>query len=412
MTGRISGSIFWGLVFVVVGALILAHNLGYAIRFWPGAVRYWPVVLIVWGVFKLVDYFRMRSGGWNEPLFTAADVTAVVFVILLGSLITLAANMIPDVGKVFNIGDIDLWDLTGNYYKYSEHQRRDAPQDSSIEISNRNGDVEVTASDGDFITLDVDKSVRARDNDEAEKLSSQFGFSITNDGSRFQIRSNMDRRFKVTLSVHVPKRANVSVENRNGKVALRDLTGAQEVKNGFGDVDIRDVTGSVQIHSNHGEVHLDNVSDSVTIENSFAPIVVSNVHGNLKISGSNNSVDVLHVDKDLDVESRFQNIDIRDPRGAVNVRNRNGDIGVAFTQSPARDVNISTEFGSVTLEISGNASFGADIKTHFGEIHTDFPELRQNKEGADHAATGSVGTGGPSIKVETRNGEVRIRKRG
>jgi len=354
----------------------------------------------------------MRSGGWTEPLFTAGDVAAVVFVILFGSLITLAANMIPNVGKIFHIGNIDLWDLTGNYYKYTEHQRRDAPQDSTIEITNRYGDVDISPSDGDFLTLDVDKSVRAADNAEAEKLSSQFGFTITNEGSRFQIHSNMDRRFKITLSVHVPKRANVSIENRSGKVMLKGLTGAQDVRNSFGDVDIRDVTGVVQIQSNYGEVHLDNVSDSVNIENSFAPIVASNVRGSLKISGKNNSVDVLHVDKDLDIETRFQNIDIRDPRGAVNVRNRNGDVSIVFIEPPARDVNVSSEFGAVTMEIPASASFGADIKTHIGEIHMDFPELCHNDGGADHTFSGHVGTGGPFVRIETRNGEVRIRKRG
>jgi len=411
VTRRFSGSLFWGLVFVVVGALVLAHNLGYAIPLWPGVIRYWPVILIVWGLFKLVDYFRMRSNSWNEPLFTGGDVAAVVFVILIGSLITLAANMIPNVGKLFNIGDIDIWDLTGNYYKYTEHQRRDASQGSFFEISNRNGDVNISPSDGDFFTLDVDKSVRAVDNAEAEKLSSQYGFSITNEGSKFQIRSNMDRRFKVTLTIHVPKQSSVSVENRSGKVTLKGLTGTQEIKNGFGDTEARDLTGGIQIHSNHGEVHLDNVGDAV-IDNSFAPTVVSNARGSLKISGNNNSVDVLHVDKDLDVETRFQNVDVRDPKGAVSVKNRNGDVSITFSEPPSRDVNVSAEFGAVTLEVPANASFGADVITRLGEIHSDFSELQSSGVGPDHTSSGHVGTGGPSVRIETRNGEVRIRKRG
>ena len=66
---KISGSIFWGLVFLSLGGLFLASNLGYTVPIWSLLVRYWPVLLIVWGLFKLVDYFGMEPGGAKPPLF-------------------------------------------------------------------------------------------------------------------------------------------------------------------------------------------------------------------------------------------------------------------------------------------------------------------------------------------------------
>ncbi len=44
--------IFWALVLIIVGLLILSHNLGY-IR--EEIVRYWPVLLILLGIKKLID---------------------------------------------------------------------------------------------------------------------------------------------------------------------------------------------------------------------------------------------------------------------------------------------------------------------------------------------------------------------
>jgi len=43
--------IFWGLVLIMVGVLILLHNLGY-VR--DDIVRFWPVLIILLGIKKLI----------------------------------------------------------------------------------------------------------------------------------------------------------------------------------------------------------------------------------------------------------------------------------------------------------------------------------------------------------------------
>jgi len=111
MTRRISGAVFWGLAFVVFGSLFLARNLGYPVPLWTVLARYWPVLLIVWGLFKLVDAFRMETGE-KRSLFSGGEVAAVIIVIIFGSLITLAADMSPDLGKLINSRNFDVWDIT------------------------------------------------------------------------------------------------------------------------------------------------------------------------------------------------------------------------------------------------------------------------------------------------------------
>jgi hypothetical protein len=49
---RRGGKIFWGLVLIVVGVLILLDNLGYVSG---DIIRFWPVLLILLGIKKLVD---------------------------------------------------------------------------------------------------------------------------------------------------------------------------------------------------------------------------------------------------------------------------------------------------------------------------------------------------------------------
>lgn len=48
----IGGKIFWGIVLVLLGGLILLRNFGYLEY---EIVRFWPVLLILWGIKKLID---------------------------------------------------------------------------------------------------------------------------------------------------------------------------------------------------------------------------------------------------------------------------------------------------------------------------------------------------------------------
>src|SRR5436190_8465969 len=138
---RSAGAIVWGVTLVAVGGLLLAHNMGYTIRVWSYVARYWPALLIAWGVLKFVDFFRFRRAGDNRPLFSGGEVALLILVIFAGSALTVAANVSPELGNIFNIGDFDLWDITGNNYTFDQHQEMNVNAGSEIEIINQYGSV-------------------------------------------------------------------------------------------------------------------------------------------------------------------------------------------------------------------------------------------------------------------------------
>jgi len=418
---RISGAIFWGLVFVVFGSLILARNLGYPIHLWTVFARYWPVLLIIWGLFKLVDSLGLETNE-KKSVFSGGDVAAIILVIIFGSLITLAADMSPNLGKLFNSADFDVWDLTGNNFTFTEQHMTDVGPNPVIEVAGNFGDVEIAPGDSNRITLDVRKTIRATDQAAAERLSSEFVFSIVStgattgatlgEGAKYRIAASSNRRFKASLTIHVPSHSILSVENRNGSVSVRGLTGNQEITNRFGDIEVHGNTGTVKIQNQNGSVRVDDISDSVTISNNFGPVTVANIRGELKISGRNNEIEVDHVEKDIDVESAYQNVDIRDPLGAVSVKSRNGEISIHLLKRPTRNVSVSSQYGDVSIDLPADSVFSADVRSRYGEVHSDFRELQSNSHNSEHSLDGQVGTGGPSIKVESRNGEIRFTKRG
>jgi len=455
---RSAGVIFWGLTLVTIGGLLLANNLGYSIHVWPYIARYWPALLIGWGLLKFVDYFRFRNSTEGRPLFSGGEVALLILLIFAGTAITTAANLSPDIGNFFNIGNIDLWDITGNNYSYDQHvEQENVKPDSDIEIINYFGDVEVRPAETDRIIVDVRKTVRASNKADADSLEKDFTFSIREEDSKYHIESNREnqggvqraprQRFKSSLTLQIPKRASVHLDNRNGRILIQDLTGTQNITNRYGDVEIRSITGKVQLENRNGNITVEDVTDSVSItnrysnttvknvgldlqiltrngsvdvtdvkgnvkiDNSYAPINVANVQGTLTITGRNNSIDAQHIEGDIRADTSYQNVTIQDPRGGVTVTGRNGDISLSFERPPQKDVSIETRYGNVTLELPSSSAFTINARTEYGDVQSDFENLSVNRSNREKSITGEVRQGGPRVSVGLRNGNIRLEKR-
>jgi DUF4097 and DUF4098 domain-containing protein YvlB len=453
---RSAGAIFWGLTLVALGGVLLAYNFGYPIHIWTYVARYWPALLIGWGLLKFVDFFRFRHAGDNRPLFSGGEVALLILLILAGSAMTTAANVSPGIGNIFDF-NFD-WDFGGNTYTFDQHlEQQDVMPGSAIQIVNAYGDVEVRPAETDRILVDVKKTIRANDGDEASKVEQDFTFAIHNDGGSYRIVSNRDepgfhngprQRLRSSLVVQLPRRSTLNMDNRNGRIFVQDLTGNQNLTNRYGEVEVRNVTGQVQIDNRNGSVTVQDVSEAVvinnryanttakslggdlqidtkngsvdvgdvkgnvTISNSYAPISVQNVNGNLTINGRNNSVDVQHVDGNINADSSYQNVDIKDARGAVTVTTRNGDMTLSLERPPQKDISVTAKYGTVTLELPSGSSFEIDARTEYGQVYSEFDSVRTEESHRERSLTGHSGQAGPRINVSLKNGDIRLNKRG
>jgi DUF4097 and DUF4098 domain-containing protein YvlB len=450
---RSAGSFFWGLVLIAAGSIFLLKNLGYDVPVWAGVARYWPILLIVWGLVKLIDYARLKRSGEPGPLFGAGEVVLLIVVIMAGTALTAAANMNPDIGSFFEIANIDLWDITGNSYRFTEHYEQEALGAVSVEIINRYGNVEVIPADTDRIIVDVDKTVIAANEAEAAGIQNELMYSIVQDDNRYRVISNLNRdnnrrgrRFKTSLVVKVPKRSAVVVDNKNGNVDLSGLTGDQNVNNSFGSVNLSRITGAVAISNRNDTVSVEEILGATTIFNEFGNIEARNVAGTLElrhrngniqiatvkgdtkissafgsmevrdiqgaleVSARNTSVEISNVEKDVKVENQFESVEIDGVKGGTTVNNRNGIVDIQYDVPPTRDIRVESQFGDVTLTLPPMSNFSIDARTRFSGVSSDFSELSVREEHERRSITGQVGTGGPEIRIENRNGSISLEK--
>ena len=102
-------------------------------------------------------------------------------------------------------------------------------------------------------------------------------------------------------------------------------------------------------------------------------------------------------------------------------RTVNGPVKVSFRQNPREASDFQTVNGAVELRFARELTADFRFKTFNGSIYSDFPvaalpvrAMQEEHHGAkvvyraDRYTGVRIGTGGPEIKVENLNGDIRI----
>src|SRR5256884_462538 len=107
--------------------------------------------------------------------------------------------------------------------------------------------------------------------------------------------------------------------------------------------------------------------------------------------------------------------------GSGTARTVNGPVKVSFRQNPREASDFQTVNGAVELRFARELTADFRFKTFNGSIYSDFPvaalpvrAMQEEHHGAkvvyraDRYTGVRIGTGGPEIKVENLNGDIRI----
>ena len=87
-----------------------------------------------------------------------------------------------------------------------------------------------------------------------------------------------------------------------------------------------------------------------------------------------------------------------------------GQVDIKLLDPPRKNIQVTSQFADVSLELPASSSFSIDARTRYGNTSTDFRELDHREDRERNSLTGQVGTGGPEIRIDNRNGSIRIKK--
>jgi DUF4097 and DUF4098 domain-containing protein YvlB len=237
-------------------------------------------------------------------------------------------------------------------------------------IDNISGFIEVTASTGNSVEMDIEKTLSGESADRLSLARKEISLSTTQEGGL--VRLLVDGPFRCHCSDNSVSFHGHQVYDFNYNFKVRV---PRDVK-----LELRTVNNS-----------------RISVEGTAGDYTVSNVNGP---------------------------IEMKDVEGSGTVHTVNGEVKVLYARNPTAATSFRTVNGS--LDISFRAGLNADVKmkTLNGGLYTDFdvsalpvaatsPEYRNGKfVWSSRRMTGvRIGRGGPELQFETLNGNVMIKNR-
>jgi hypothetical protein len=236
----------------------------------------------------------------------------------------------------------------------------------TLEVDNVWGSIEVVGTASEEAQVTVNKNIRAESKSEVEQARKDVRLDVTQQGAALKLyvngpfrcncrdceRSRDDDGYivKMDFQVQVPRDIDIKIKTVNeGHVSVRDINGSFLVRNVNGDIQIRNISGS------------------------------------------------------------------------GTARTVNGPVKVSFRQNPREASEFETVNGAVELAFARDLAADFRFKTMNGGIYSDFPVTELPVQGmkeehhgtrmifrADRYTGARVNSGGPQIKVENLNGDIRI----
>jgi hypothetical protein len=236
-----------------------------------------------------------------------------------------------------------------------------------LEIDNVFGSIEVTGGEGNQVQMVVNKTISAESKDRMEAAKKEVTLDITdqpdflkfyvngpfrcncNDGCEGN-RGDRGYRVKMDFQLQVPRNIEVKLKTVNS-----------------GHVNVQNVTGNFSVHNVNGGIEMLNVA------------------------------------------------------GSGLAKTVNGPVKVTFRENPRENSDFATINGNVELYFVHGLSGDFRFKTMNGHVFSDFDmtslpaqpvsgEQRGTKfvYRSDRFTGGRIGSGGPEIKAENLNGDIRV----
>jgi DUF4097 and DUF4098 domain-containing protein YvlB len=229
----------------------------------------------------------------------------------------------------------------------------------------------------------------------------------------------------------------VDLKTSGGDISAVEVIGNAKLETSGGDIDVGNVKGTLAVATSGGDITVGSVEKTLTAATAGGDISIEDVGGDAKVSTAGGDIVVGKVSGSAAVKTAGGDIQLRGASGTVEAKTAGGDIecadvtGTLQAATAGGDVyaeldpkgggtsELETQGGDVriVLPAGAKATIDARIRIRGGwgdeeeyEITSDFTAESHNKDKKLITARYVLNGGGPTIKLETVNGNIEIRK--
>jgi len=455
------GSILAPLLLIMIGVIFLLIQTGKIdrVHFWNWYGQWWPLLLVGAGLVVLaewaLDQYHMRNP--NAPQYRRSfggGVTLLIIVFIATGIGAAHANHRPSMEWMFRGMHMDpdsLDEVFGD--KHESDQAIDAafPEGSSLTVVNPRGDVTISGtSDDGRMHIAVHKQVYARSDSDAESRAAQLSPQVQQPafagvgGATVTMPSLEGAR--ADLVITIPGTAMTTVTANRGDIHLSSIKANVTATANRGDVDLSAITGQVTAHVNNSRASLTahSIDGGLSIQGRAQDLTLADITGPLTISGDFfGTTHMAHINgairfhtsradfqmarldgqaeiqRDSDVtadqvmgplilNTRNGNVTLDRIAGDVTVTNRNGTIDL--TAAPTMgNITLEDRSGSIRATLPKEEGFSVEAVSTDGTVESDF-QLASSNSDNKKSVKGTVGEGGPMVRLTTVHGDITLRK--
>jgi hypothetical protein len=233
------------------------------------------------------------------------------------------------------------------------NERKPAPHDGTVKITDLAGSVRVSGWDRDSV------AIRGALGEGVERLE----FSTDERATRIRVLMKREYRGKLVtgsdLEIRVPRQSHVAVRTGTGAIGLSDVSGAVDLESADGTIRVegaprfvyaRSVGGAVEVAGLSKVVRASSVSGRVTIRRAAGYVEASTVSGDVRLSGRGLwEGEVTTVSGDIGFDGSF------DRGGSFSFETSSGAIEIGLPSWMGADIDIVTYSGSITNDLEPDA---------------------------------------------------------
>jgi hypothetical protein len=270
-----------------------------------------------------------------------------------------------------------------NQFSVREEKRFTVTGAPQLDFSTYDGSIEVRGWDKQEVVIEIEKrgaDKAATDGIQVDATQNGNTITVTIQKPRTSVQIH-GLGINLTPSAHivasVPRSSNLTARSGDGSITLRSLSGKVDLETKDGSVRVEEVAGDLKIRSGDGSV------------------IARDIDGRADIRTDDGSVNL---------DGRLK---------AVQLETRDG--GATLTARPGSamdaDWEVRTGDGSVVVELPNG--FNADLDAHTGDgaINLHGAAGVETAGRDKHTATGKIGAGGKSLRLQTGDGSITVRSR-
>jgi len=451
-------SILGPLVLITVGIVFLlvqtGHLQGY--RLWEWYSRFWPFLLVGAGVVMLLEwaYDQYAQSDPTEPRYRRRVGGGVFAVLVVLAFTGVVLSGVREGGrsKLFNglnINQDNLDEFLGDKHESDQTLAQAFPAGATLVVNNPRGDVTISGtSDDNQIHVTVHKEVYTRSDAEADAKAQRLSPNLNASGSNLTLNVPAMEGARADLTITLPATAATTVMANRGDVKITAIKAPVTITANHGDVELSAITGDITTRINNSGSNLSahSVTGSLTVEGHSHDSTISDLNGPLTMRGeffgdahferirgplkfhtSRTDFQLGRLDGQIDISSsaalstseavgpltlttHSRNITLDRIAGDVSVTNRNGSVDVT-SAPPLSNVTVENRNGSVSVTVPEQANFAYQFDATNGDIQSDFSQIKTTSEDSrKNAVNGTIGKGGPLLRVTTSQGDVSLKK--